>query len=62
MTVLETTPATTIGALTREVHTARLRAQRKANTELLQLWWRIGRTILDQQTAQGDDPELLSRL
>lgn len=45
--------AATLADLKRHVHAARLRVQRKANNELLQLWWQIGRTILDRQSAQG---------
>lgn len=48
--------AATLGDLKQHVHAARLRVQRKANSELLRLWWRIGRTILDRQqkAAWGD--------
>ena len=37
--------ATTLEELKRQVHGARLRVQRKANNELLQLWWHIGQAI-----------------
>ncbi|MGB3167859.1 MAG: DUF1016 N-terminal domain-containing protein [Rhodococcus sp. (in: high G+C Gram-positive bacteria)] len=39
--------------LKRLVRTARLRATRVVNTELLLFYWDIGRAILDQQTAEG---------
>ncbi|CAI7623278.1 unnamed protein product, partial [Penicillium discolor] len=53
----------TLEDLKRQVHDARYQAQRRVNTELLMLWWRIGRTILDRQQEQGwgtrlDDQEL----
>ena len=54
--------AATLEEVKRQVHTARFRAQRKANAELLQLWWRIGRTILDRQTEQGWGSKVLARL
>ncbi|WP_207205445.1 hypothetical protein [Microbacterium protaetiae] len=37
--------AATLEELKRQVHAARLRVQRAANTELLRLWWNIGQTI-----------------
>ena len=36
-----------------EVQAARVRAARVVNTELVVLYWRIGRLILDRQGAQG---------
>lgn len=44
----------TLEDLKRQSHAARLRVQRKANTELQQLWWQIGRTILDGLTGRAD--------
>lgn len=52
----------TLDDLKNHVHAARLRVQRRANNELLQLWWRIGRTILDRQAAQGWGTKVLTRL
>lgn len=54
--------ATTLEDLKRQVHLARLRVQRRANNELLQLWWQIGRTILDRQDEQGWGSKVLERL
>ena len=42
--------------------TARFRTQQKANTELLLLWWRIRRTILDRQESQPWGSGVLVRL
>lgn len=39
--------------LKQQVRTARLQARRTVNTELLILYWTIGRTILDRQDQQG---------
>ena len=36
-----------------EVRSARLRATRAANSELIRLYWRIGRLILDRQADAG---------
>lgn len=54
--------AATLEDLKRQVHAARLRVQRKANTELLQLWWSIGRTILNRQAEEGWGSKVLGRL
>ena len=53
---------TTLENLKQHVHAARLRVQRKANNELLQLWWQIGRTILERQADQGWGSKVLERL
>ncbi|SEB55409.1 Predicted nuclease of restriction endonuclease-like (RecB) superfamily, DUF1016 family [Paramicrobacterium humi] len=52
----------TLEELKQQVHAARLRVQRKANTELLRLWWGIGRTILERQAAQGWGTKVLEHL
>ncbi|WP_337001713.1 MULTISPECIES: PDDEXK nuclease domain-containing protein [unclassified Microbacterium] len=53
---------TTLEDLKRQVHGARLRLQRSANSHLVMLWWRIGRTILEKQSAQGWGSRVLDRL
>lgn len=40
--------AAALEEIKRRVHEARYRAQRRANTELIRLYWQIGRTILDR--------------
>lgn len=52
----------TLDELKRLVHGARFQAQRKANTELLILWWRIGRTITNRQQAESWGTGVLERL
>lgn len=54
--------ASTLEELKRQVHAARFQTQRKANTELLMLWWRIGRTILDRQQQEAWGTGVLQRL
>jgi len=54
--------STTLNELKAQVHRARLQVQRAANNELLQLWWRIGDTILRRQTEQGWGAQVLTRL
>jgi len=44
--------AATLEELKRRVHQARYQAQRKVNTELIGLYWQIGRTILDRQQTE----------
>ena len=45
-----------------EIQTARLRASRAANAELLSLYWRIGRLILAQQQVQGWGAKVIDQL
>lgn len=45
-----------------QVHTARQRAALAVNTEMLQLYWRIGRDILDRQARQGWGAKVIDRL
>ena len=51
-----------LGQIKAEVRSARLRAQRVVNTELLRLYWTIGATILDQQAAEGWGTKVIDRL
>jgi predicted nuclease of restriction endonuclease-like (RecB) superfamily len=44
------------------VRNAQLRAHRVVNTEMLSLYWTIGRTILDQQAAEGWGTGVINRL
>jgi predicted nuclease of restriction endonuclease-like (RecB) superfamily len=44
------------------VVTARQRAALAANAELIQLYWQIGRDILERQTAQGWGSKVIERL
>ncbi|QIL78282.1 MULTISPECIES: YhcG family protein [Hymenobacter] len=48
--------------LKREIHRAQLRAIRAANGELLGLYWRLGRLILDQQAQQGWGAKVIDQL
>lgn len=54
--------AATLEDLKRRVHAARLRVQRKANNELLQLWWHVGRTIHERQARDPWGTKVLARL
>ena len=54
--------AATLEELKGLVHAARFRAQRKVNTELLRLWWRIGSTILERQRQQPWGSGVLEQL
>ncbi|MGW9159667.1 PDDEXK nuclease domain-containing protein [Microbacterium sp. NPDC055665] len=53
--------ASTLEDLKRHVHAARLRVQRKANTELLQLWWQIGQTIRVRRSQEAWGTSVLER-
>jgi len=54
--------AATLEELKRQVHAARLRVQRKANTELLQLWWGIGQVIQTRLAQESWGTNVLARL
>lgn len=61
-TPLPTSYGRLLGRLKEAVRTAQLRAHRVVNTELLTLYWTIGRTILDQQAAEGWGTGVINRL
>lgn len=54
--------AATLEDLKKQVHGARLRVQRKANNELLQLWWRIGQVIRIRRTQEAWGTSVIARL
>ena len=51
-----------LATLKAEVRAAQHRAHRVVNTELLNLYWRIGRAILDRQSAEGWGTRVIDRL
>ena len=51
-----------LATLKTEVRAAQRRAHRVVNTELLNLYWRIGRAILDRQSAEGWGARVIDRL
>lgn len=51
-----------LSSLKAEVRAAQLRAHRIVNTELLTLYWSIGRAILDRQAAEGWATRVINRL
>src|SRR4051794_4897510 len=61
-TPLPTSYGRLLGRLKEAVRTAQVRAHRVVNTELLTLYWTIGRTILDQQAAEGWGTGVINRL
>lgn len=54
--------ATTLEELKSRVHAARLRVQRRANNELLQLWWHVGQTIRTRRSQEAWGTNVLDRL
>jgi predicted nuclease of restriction endonuclease-like (RecB) superfamily len=52
----------TLGELTTAIRTARVQAARAVNTELVALYWRIGRIILERQQQQGWGTKVIDRL
>lgn len=52
----------TLEALKGRVREARIQAQRNVNTELIQLYWSIGREVLVRQDQQGWGSRVISRL
>jgi len=45
-----------------EVHAARVRAARVVNVEVIDLYWRIGRLILDRRSSEGWGSRVVERL
>jgi predicted nuclease of restriction endonuclease-like (RecB) superfamily len=63
----ENTPApqfyeATLVALKQEVLAARFTAQRRVNTELVALYWRIGSMIAERQASEGWGSKVITRL
>lgn len=54
--------AETLAILKRQVHEARFSVQRRANSEMLRLYWRIGDTILARQRVESWVSGVLARL
>jgi predicted nuclease of restriction endonuclease-like (RecB) superfamily len=52
----------TLDALVERVRTARMRALRRVNEELVVLYWEIGREILDRQEREGWGAKVVDRL
>lgn len=51
-----------LGDLKRRVHDAQVRAQRTVNTQLIELYWSIGCSILSEQEKQGWGAGVMDRL
>ena len=51
-----------LATLKQQVRGAHLRAHRSVNTELIGLYWRIGKTILEQQRQAGWGSKVVERL
>ena len=51
-----------LGTLKRRVRDAQGRAQRTVNTQLIELYWSIGRSILSEQENQGWGAGVMDRL
>lgn len=51
-----------LGTLKREIGAARTRAALAVNEELIRLYWRIGREILERQASQGWGAKVTARL
>jgi predicted nuclease of restriction endonuclease-like (RecB) superfamily len=54
--------AETLDAMTAQVRSARFTLQRRANAELVALYWRIGAMILEKQRESGWGTGVVSRL
>ena len=51
-----------LGDIKKQIHEAQQRAAQALNLELVSLYWRIGRAILDQQDQQGWGAKIIDRL
>lgn len=54
--------AATLAELKEQVHAARFTAQRRMNSELVGLYWRIGQTIATRQVSEGWGAKVIGRL
>lgn len=54
--------STVLAELASAVRSANLRAALRVNAELVQLYWKLGRTILARQSAQGWGTRVIDRL
>lgn len=54
--------AVVLDQLKKEVRGAQLRAHRHVNTELLRLYWSIGKAILDRQQVRGWGAKVVEQL
>jgi predicted nuclease of restriction endonuclease-like (RecB) superfamily len=54
--------ATVLGDLKQQVRSAQVTAQRRVNSELITLYWSIGKTILDRQADQDWGAAVVTRL
>lgn len=50
---LDQSYSTLIETLKQEIQSARIKAHLAVNKELIHLYWKIGRRILDEQESQG---------
>lgn len=60
--LLENSYAATTAKIKAEIQTARLRAAISVNQHLLTLYWKIGKIILEQQSAEGWGAKVIERL
>jgi hypothetical protein len=61
-TIDPTSYSATLAELKARIRGARVAAQRKVNTELVELYWSIGITILDRQKTEGWGSKVIERL
>ncbi len=62
MSQIEKTYADLLSALKTEIQTSRIRAHLSVNKEMILLYWRIGRKILEQQADQGWGAKVIETL
>ena len=51
-----------LAELKTKIHGAQARAHRTVNTQLIELYWGIGKAILDRQRAEGWGAKVIDRL
>ncbi|MET2012959.1 PDDEXK nuclease domain-containing protein [Microbacterium chocolatum] len=52
----------TLAQIVRRAHEARFEVQRRANTEVIALWWYIGNTLIERQAVEPWGSRVLTRL
>jgi predicted nuclease of restriction endonuclease-like (RecB) superfamily len=52
----------TLEAIKAEVRSARIRVARTANSQMIELYWRLGRLIVERQLQEGRRTRVIARL
>lgn len=60
--LIPSTYAETLNALKERIHSAQIKASLSINEKLLELYWDIGKTIIDKQKEEGWGSKVIERM